>query len=258
MKLDGKVVVITGAANGIGAACARRFAAEGAKVVLSDREAEALDAVAGALGAAALAGDITQEATVQALAARARERHGRIDVWFSNAGAAGPREPGQLQSEATWADSWALHVMSHVHAARAVLPEMLARGEGYLLQTASSVALGLQPEKAAYSVTKHAALSLSEWLAAAYRPRGVRVSCFCPGPMDTRMFRANAFPEDHPMVRMALKPEAVADLLVRGLDEEKFLILHDGPATAAPDLMAKAQDYEAWLDAMGAIAAGLV
>jgi NAD(P)-dependent dehydrogenase (short-subunit alcohol dehydrogenase family) len=256
MKLQDKVVVITGAGQGIGAACARRFTQEGAKVVLTDLEADALAEVAGELGAAALPGDITSEATVQAVAALARKTHGRIDVWFSNAGWSGPRAPGDLQANDIWQMTWELHVMAHVYAARAVLPEMLERGEGYLLQTASSVAFALQMDKSAYSVTKHAALTFSEWLAAHYRPKGVRVSCFCPGPMDTRMFRANQLPPDHPAVRMALSPEDVADLLVRGVDEEKFLILQQGPADAAPDLLLKAQDYEGWLQTMSARAGG--
>src|SRR5690606_24723023 len=146
-------------------------------------------------------------------------------------------------------------VMSSVYAARAVLPEMVERGEGYLLQTASGVAFGLQLDKATYSVTKHASLTLCEWLAAHYRPKGVRVSCFCPGPMNTRMLRSNEFGDDHPVMKMALTPEQVADLLVRGIDAEKFLILQSGPADAAPMLLPKAQDYEAWLDGLSARAA---
>lgn len=252
MKLAGKVVVVTGSGNGIGAAFARRFTAEGAKVVVTDREADAAAAVAKEIGAVALPGDITREDTVQAVAELARKTHGRIDVWFSNAGYSGPREPGDIQPNEIWEMTWALHVMSHVYAARAVLPEMVARGEGYLLQTASAVAFGLQLDKATYSVTKHAALTLSEWLAAHYRPKGVRVSCFCPGPMDTRMLRSNDFPPDHPALKMALTPEQVADLLVRGIDAEKFLILQGGPADAAPMLAPKVEDYEAWLGAQSA------
>lgn len=247
MNLKDRVVVITGSGNGIGAACARRFSDEGAKVVVTDIEVDAARSVAGEIGAVFETGDITQEETVRAVASKAREEHGRIDIWFSNAGFAGPREPGELQSDATWDLAWNLHVMSHVYAARAVLPELLERGEGYLIQTASLVALTLQMDKAAYSVTKHAALSLGEWLAATYRPRGIRVSCFCPGAMDTRMFRANKLPEDHPAVRMALKPDRVANLLVRGIEAEKFLILDEGPVGGAPLLLSKAEDYEGWI-----------
>jgi NAD(P)-dependent dehydrogenase (short-subunit alcohol dehydrogenase family) len=254
VKLAGKVAVITGAGNGIGAACARRFAAEGAKLVLTDLEGEAVRAVAEEIGGVAEVGDITAEATVKATADLARRTHGRIDVWFSNAGFSGERQPADPQAEDVWALSWNLHLMAHVRAAREVLPEMAARGEGYLLHTASSIALTLQPDKAAYTVTKHAALAFSEWLAVHYRPKGVRVSCFCPGPMNTRMFRANEFPDDHPAVRAALTPEQVADLIVRGIEAQKFLILQTGPADAAPQLLGRATDYEAWLNAQSAAA----
>jgi NAD(P)-dependent dehydrogenase (short-subunit alcohol dehydrogenase family) len=253
MKLKDKVVIVTGSGNGIGEAFARRFTAEGAKVVVTDLEADAAQRVAGEIGAVCVPGDITSEDTVKAVAAAAREAHGRIDIWFSNAGYAGPPAPGDLQADPVWEMTWKLHVMSHVYAARAVLPEMLERGEGYLIQTASFVALTLQMEKAAYSVTKHAALHFSEWLAANYRPRGVRVSCFCPGAMDTRMFRANNFPPDHPAVKRALAPEQVAELLVQGIEAEKFLILDDGPADRASPLQAKVEDYEGWLNAQKAI-----
>lgn len=127
---------------------------------------------------------------------------------------------------------------------------MLARGEGYLLQTASIVALAMQTDRAHYSVTKHAALSFSEWLAANFRPQGVRVSCFCPGAMDTRMFRNSGLPPDHPAWNMAVDLETIADTLVRGIEAEKFLIGSQGPADAAPELRLKVQDYEGWRTAM--------
>jgi len=251
MELRDKVVVVTGSGNGIGEAFARRFTAEGARVVVTDIEAEACERVARDIGGVGLACDITREEGVQAVAELARRTHGRIDVWFSNAGHSGPRQPGELQEDPLWDLGWRLHVMSHVYAARAVLPEMTARGEGYLIQTASSVALSLQAEKASYTVTKHAALALSEWLALHYRPKGVRVSCFCPGPMMTRMLRGNAIPEDHPVMRSALTPEAVAEVLVRGIALEKFLILSPG-STLLDGLHAKAQDYDGWIAAQGA------
>jgi NAD(P)-dependent dehydrogenase (short-subunit alcohol dehydrogenase family) len=248
MKLKDKVVVVTGSGNGIGEAFARRFTREGAKVVVTDLEADAARRVAAEIGAVALPGDITSEDTVKAVAELARKTHGRIDIWYSNAGWSGPREPGELQDNAVWDMTWKLHVMSHVFAARAVLPEMLARGEGYLIATASSVALGLQMDKLTYSVTKHAALTLSEWLAAHYRARGIRVSCFCPGPMDTRMLASNNLPPDHRVFKTLLSREQVADLLVRGIDEEKFLIVQTGPTTTSEQLLTKGRDYEAWLD----------
>ena len=252
MRVGGKVIVITGAASGVGEAAARRFAREGAKLALTDIDQAGLDAVANDIGAASLAGNIASEPTVQAVAQLARDRFGRIDLWFSNAGWTGPLDPGGLLTNDVWQQAWDLHVMAHVYAARAVLPEMLERGEGYLLQTASLVALAMQVDRGHYSVTKHAALSLSEWLAAIYRPKGIRVSCFCPGAMDTPMLRQSGLPEDHPAYHHALSMEKVADVLVEGIAAEKFLIGNDGPRDAAPELALKVQDYEAWLESMSA------
>jgi NAD(P)-dependent dehydrogenase (short-subunit alcohol dehydrogenase family) len=250
MQLNDKVVVVTGSGNGIGEACARRFAREGAKVVVTDIEADAVERVASDIGTVGLTVDITLEDNVQAVADLARRTYGEVDVWFSNAGYSGPPEPGDLQANDVWELTWHLHVMSHVYAARAVLPSMVERGEGYLLQTASSVALSAQPDKVSYSVTKHATLALAEWLAITYRPKGVRVSCFCPGPMMTRMLRSNDFPDDHPAMTMAVSPEEVADLLVRAIDDERFLILsHEGNDAS---LIAKGTDYDAWITQFGA------
>lgn len=248
MRLHDKVVVITGAGNGIGAAFARRFAAEGAHVVLGDREADAVHAVAAAAGGVAAAGDMTAESDVNALAELAMTTHGRVDLWFSNAGISAPKTPGVIPDDAQWDRMWRLHVMAHVYAARAVVPAMLARGDGYLLQTVSRVALGTHPDKAAYAVTKHASLALGEWLAAHLRPRGVRVSCFCPGAMRTRMLLANDFAPDDPKLARALTPEQVADLVVVGIAEERFLILT--PDANLRPVAARADDYDGWLDSL--------
>lgn len=248
MKLRDKVVVITGSGGGIGAACARRFTAEGAKVVVTDLDVAGVERVSTEIGSVGLAADITAPESVRAVADLARQTYGEIDIWFSNAGYAGPRQPGEIQHDDIWDISWQLHVMAHVNASREVLPAMLERGDGYLLQTASVVALTTQPDKAAYSVTKHAALALAEWLAATYRPRGIKVSCFCPGAMLTPMLLANNFPADHPILRTAATPEQVADRLVRAIDEELFLIL-DSPL-GLESLQTKAGDYEKWLTTM--------
>ena len=245
MKLRDKVVVVTGYGGGIGAAFARRFTAEGAKVVVTDIDSAAVERVSGAIGSVGIAGDITEEPTIRAVADLARRTYGEIDIWFSNAGYAGPRQPGELQDEHIWDLSWQLHVMAHLRAAREVLPSMLDRGEGYLIQTASVVALATQPDKAAYTVTKHAALALAEWLAKTYGPRGVTVSCFCPGPMLTPMLLSNDFAPDHPVLKMAATPEEVAERLVHAIDEERFLILDS--ALGLESLAAKAADYEKWI-----------
>jgi NAD(P)-dependent dehydrogenase (short-subunit alcohol dehydrogenase family) len=246
MKLAGKVVVITGSGGGIGEGCARRFAAEGAKVVVTDIDPAGVERVSSAIGSVGLAADIRQESGVRAVADLARRTYGEVDVWFSNAGVSGPSQFGKVQENAQWETAWDLHVMSHVYAAREVLPSMLERGDGYLLQTASVIALALEADKAAYSVTKHAALSLAEWLAASYRKRGIKVSCFCPGPMATPMLLEGYPDPEHPVRKRALTPEQVADLLVKAIDSEQFLILD---SSIGPDsLQAKLTDYEGWID----------
>lgn len=245
MKLDGKVAVVTGSGNGIGEAIARRFAAEGARVVVTDIEPAAVERVAGEIGTVGIAADITVPASVRAVAELARATYGEVDVWLSNAGVAGPRQPGDLQDDSLWDLMWRLHVLSHLHAVREVLPSMIARGDGYLLQTASSVALSTQPEKLAYSVTKHGALALAEWLAVQYRPQGIKVSCFCPGPMLTRMLLSNEFPSDHPALRQALTPEQVADVVVEGIAAERFLIATQPGLERV--LIDKGTDYDAWI-----------
>jgi NAD(P)-dependent dehydrogenase (short-subunit alcohol dehydrogenase family) len=250
LQLRDKVVVITGAGSGIGEGCARRFADGGAHVVLADIMAEEVQAVAMATGGVGLGADMTREEDVRAVASLAESTYGRVDIWFSNAGISSSKRPGEIPADAEWERMWRLHVMAHVYAARAVLPSMLERGDGYLLQTVSRVALAVHPGKAAYSVTKHASLALGEWLAIHYRPRGIKVSCFCPGAMRTPMLLANDLAADDPVLERALSPEQVADLLIAGIAEERFLILT--PDASARPLAARATDYEAWLDSYSA------
>lgn len=248
MRLRDKVVVVTGSGSGIGEAFAHRFTAEGAKVVVTDINPEGVDRVCKEVGTVGLAVDITVEDNVRAVAELARSTYGEIDIWYSNAGYTGPPQRGDLADDQLWDLSWRLHVMSHVYAARTVLPSMLERGDGYLLQTASVVALALHPDKPVYTVTKHAALSFSEWLAATYRPKGIKVSCFCPGPMLTPMLLSEGMPSDHPMLQNIATPEQVADRLVHGIESEEFLILD---SSLGRDLLAaKAADYEQWITAM--------
>lgn len=251
MKLRDKVVVITGSGGGIGAACARRFAAEGAKVVVTDINAEGVKQVSDSIGSVGFAGDITVEDTVRAVTDLARSTYGEVDIWFSNAGYAGPPLAGDIADDQLWDLSWRLHVMSHIYAVRQMLPSMLRRGDGYLLQTASVVAMATHPDKAAYAVTKHAALAFSEWLALTYRPKGVKVSCFCPGAMRTPMLIADGIPADHPAVRNAATPEEVAERLVLGIGAERFLIVDS--AVGTDSLTAKGADYERWIGDMTSV-----
>lgn len=246
MHLAGKVAVVTGSGNGIGEAIAKRFAAEGAKVLVTDIDEEAALRVAGEIGTVGVGADVTLEPEVQRIAALAQERLGPIDIWHSNAGLAGPRAARDLQDDTLWDTMWRLHVLSHLFAARAVLPSMLRRGDGYLLATASNTALSIQAEKLAYSVTKRGALALSEWLALNFRSKGIKVSCFCPGAMKTRMLAANGWPADSHFMATAKTPEEVAEIIVRGIEAERFLILTNPADAQVP--ADKAADYDTWLD----------
>lgn len=247
MKLKDKHVVVTGAASGIGAALARRFAAEGARgVVVADLATAkaSLDEVAREIGGLAVACDVAREADITALVATAKARYGAVDVFFSNAGIS--RRGHEEAPDADWDASWRIHVMAHVYASRAVLPDMLAAGSGYLVSTASAAGLLASVGSAPYGVTKHAAVALAEHLAIQYRDRGVRVSVLCPQAVDTPMYRA-------PGVKAAgldgvATPEAVAACVVRGMEAETFLLL---PHPEVQDYMKrKAADPDRWLGGM--------
>ena len=245
MEVRDKVVVVTGGANGIGRALCRRFAAEGARgVVVADLDQAAAARVAGEINGLAVATDVGVEADVIRLVARATESFGDIDLFCSNAGIG--VDGGAEASDADWQRIWQINVMAHVYAARAVLPRMLERGEGYLLQTASAAGLLSQIGSAPYSVTKHGALAFAEWLAITHGDAGIKVSCLCPQGVRTNMLetaRGGAFLRDG-----ALDPEQVADCVVMGLAEERFLILPH--AEVAEFFRRKADDYDRWIRGM--------
>ena len=245
MKLNGKVVVVTGGASGIGRAMCRRFAAEKPRgVVVADVDAAGAEAVAREIGGLAVATDVRREADVVALVERATAAYGPIDLFCSNAGIA--IEGGVEAPDSAWQRIWEINLMAHVYAARAVLPGMLARGEGYLLQTGSAAGLLTQIGSAPYAVTKHAAVSLAEWLAITYGDRGIKVSCLCPQGVRTNLL-AEAGKLNFLMTD-ALEPEQVAEAVVAGLDEERFLIL---PHPEVAEFMRrKTDDYDRWLRGM--------
>lgn len=247
MDISGKVAVVTGAASGIGAGAARRFAREGASgVVVADLDLERAQAVAAEIGPAALAlrCDVGREEDIQALVRETRARFGRIDIYFSNAGILG-RMGGIELEDALWDSMWRIHGMAHVWAARAVVPEMVQRGEGYFLVTASAAGLLNIVESAPYGVTKHAAVAFAEWLRIAYGRRGVRVSCLCPQSVDTAMTRDGTGSAGLDGV---LTPEQVAEDVVRVMREETFLVLPHPQVLQY--LRSKGQDYDRWLGGM--------
>jgi NAD(P)-dependent dehydrogenase (short-subunit alcohol dehydrogenase family) len=258
MELSGRHVVVTGAASGIGRAMARRFAAEGARtVVVADRDTVGLDAVAAEIGGVAVPTDVSRESDIVALVERAIEVGGPVDLFCSNAGIAvggGPETPN-----AAWEGIWNIHVMAHVWAARALLPGMLARGEGYLLNTASAAGLLTNLGALPYAVTKHAAVALAEWLSITYGDAGIRVSCLCPQGVRTPLLQSSMSDTSGAAVLAAgglLDPEDVAEVVVAGLRDERFLILtHPEVATY---LARKGADPERWLAGMRRLQARLV
>ncbi len=257
MELTGRNIVITGAAGGIGRALARRFAEESpSHLVLADLDADGVRAVADPLGAQAVELDAGREASVVALVEAAREEGGPVDIFISNAGVPGASGGPEAPDEA-WDEAWRVNVMAHVWASRALLPEMLERGEGYLINTASAAGLLTQVSSSVYSVTKHAAVALAEWMAIEYVERGVRVSCICPQGVRTPMLELAM---EDPIGAAALnsggllEPEDVADSVVEGIRAEQMLIL---PHENVAGFMAfKGADHERWLRGMRRLVRG--
>ncbi len=254
MKLEGKIVCITGAAHGIGRAMAERFHEEDARAVaVADLDGEGAAVVAESIGGLALEVDVSKEADLRAAVERVEGDLGPIDLFCSNAGVAFSDAPGWTatsQTDEQWERIWRINLMSHVWAARAVVPRMIRRGGGYLLQTVSAAGLLNQVGDAAYSVSKHAALGFAEALSITHGEQGLKVSALCPEAVATRMFRGDehAAPAAAASMDGVLTPEDVADAVVKGLAEERFLILPHPPVQTYFER--KAADYDRWLAGM--------
>lgn len=241
MELRGKVAVITGAASGIGRAAAVRFRQEGAEgLVLGDLAFQKIVSIPEGI---AVPCDVAKEEDIQRLVKQAESRYGRVDVFFSNAGIF---RAGDIHApDADWERNWKVHVMAHVHAARAVVDGMIARGSGYFIVTASAAGLLNIVESATYGVTKHGAVAIAEWLSIAYGRKGLRVSCLCPQAVLTNMFTGDGGSAG---VDGALTVEQAMDEVVKVMREEKFLIL---PHPKVLDYMrVKSGDYDRWLGGM--------
>lgn len=254
MEIAGKVAVVTGGASGIGKSIGTRFVAEkAAGVVLADRNGEAAAQVAAALGATATSveADVTREEDVKAIVAAAEAAFGPVDIFCSNAGIGGGR--GIDAPDDVWQKCWDVHVMAHVYAARAVVPGMLDRGAGYLVNTASAAGLLTNLGNAPYSVTKHAAVSLAEWMSIHYGDRGLRVSCLCPQGVRTPMLMGGLGAADAAANAVLLaggmvEPEDVAEAVVNAMREERFLILPH--PEVAEYVRRKGDDPDRWLGGM--------
>jgi NAD(P)-dependent dehydrogenase (short-subunit alcohol dehydrogenase family) len=250
MHIKDKVVLVTGGASGIGAALCRRFHQEGARgVAVADLNEPGARDVAAAVGGLAIGCDVAVEADLQRAVAITTERFGPIDLLCSNAGiffGDGPARMATSLDNERWQRIWQVNVMAHVYGARAVLPAMLARGQGYLLHTVSAAGLLSQIGDAAYSTTKHAALGFAEAVAITHGDQGIKVSVLCPQGVDTPMVAGIA---DSPLAAEGLlKPEAVADCVIEGLQTERFLILPHPQVREY--VQRKAADHDRWLNGM--------
>jgi len=246
MDVEGKIIVITGAAGGIGEALAERFKSAGAKhLVIADLNLDGASAVAERVGGTAMRADVGQESDVKALV-EATER----DVGAcSNAGIATADNLAAPNDE--WQLIWDVNVMAHVYAARHVVPLMVKRGGGYLLNTCSAAGLLNQIGGAAYGVTKHAAVGLGEWIAMTYAHQGIRVSLLCPQAVRTAMTSGEAM--DNAGVAAAaadgmMEPATLAESVIEGLRDERFLILPH--AEVATYMTRKSADYDRWIRGM--------
>jgi len=245
MDLKDKIIVVTGAASGIGRALAVRFNAEGAKlVVCADRDEPGAKVTAEMVGGVAVRTDVSKEADIVALIDMVEKDHGPIDLFCSNAGigvGGGAETP-----DADWQRIWDINVMAHVWAARHLVPLMSARGGGYLLNTASAAGLLSQIGSAPYAVTKHAAVGLAEWLAITHGDAGIKVSVLCPQAVRTAMTAGN--PDGVASIDGMMEPEVLAEAVVKGIAAEEFLILPH--AEVINYMRNKTADYGRWIGGM--------
>ncbi len=255
MNPEGRIVVVTGAAGGIGGALVRGLIAGGARtVVATDLDGQGVQRLGEELGPDRLMArelDVCDEAATLALVGEIESSLGPIDIWFANAGlATGTGPDGPLED---WDRQWRVNVMSHVFASRALLPGWIERGEGHLITTASMAGILTTLGDAAYASTKHAAVGFAEWLAITYAAEGVKVSCICPGAVDTAMLRAGGEGDAAKASAIigggdVLPPEDAAARILEGVEQDRFLIL------THPEMhefvVGKAQDPDRWVRGM--------
>jgi len=247
MDIKNRVAVVTGGASGIGAACARAFAAAGAKVVVVDLNAQAAQSVAAEFDGVAKAVDVSNEAAVTDMVAEIEAELGPIDLFFNNAGIATGGDPLTTAVE-VWDTQWQVNVMAHVFAIRAVLPGMLARGAGYILHTASMAGILTSHGNATYATTKHAVVGLAEWLSITYHDKGIRVSLLAPLGVRTPMLGNVEGPFAASVAGPLKEPEEVAQQVLDAIGDERFLILTD--EIAQTWMERKTNDIQRWLKGM--------
>lgn len=244
MKIQGKTVVVTGGASGIGLGMVRRFKQEGAaNIVIADINQQELDEVAAEVGGVARLCDVSKEEDIKNLVAFTEDSFGQIDLFCGNAGILA--RGGVDTPNETWDRMWAVNVMAHVYATRHALPGMLKRGEGYFLITASAAGLLSQIGSATYAVSKHAALALAEWVLITHGAQGIKVSALCPQAVESKM---TAGGKGAAFVNGMLPAAEVADVVVKALDEERFMVLPHPEVEKY--FQNKANDYQRWIRGM--------
>ena len=248
MKFMAKTIIITGAGQGIGAALAREFSHRGANVVVTDIDLAKAQVVAGEINGTAFYCDVTQESDIQRIVMQVRNTIAPVDIFVSNAGICrGEPDHAASASNTNWQACWDIHVMAHVYACRAILPDMKKRKSGYLVQVASAAGLLNQIGDAAYSATKHAAVGFSEALAITHKDDGINVSVICPQYVATPMLgydepnAAEGFPG-------VISPKALACHVADDMQAERFMILPHPDVAGFMEF--KASNYEKWLGSM--------
>jgi NAD(P)-dependent dehydrogenase (short-subunit alcohol dehydrogenase family) len=246
LNITDRVVVVTGAGSGIGAALARRFAEEKPRgLIVADLDIASATSVASDIGATAVHVDVADPESNDHLIDETEDRFGPVDLFCANAGIGFAGDEQTIPER--WDFMWRVNLMSHVHAARRLIPGWLARGEGYFLSTASAAGLLTNLKAAQYSVTKHAAVSFAEWLAITYGDQGIKVSCLCPMGVKTPLL--DSAEEFHTLLDpLAMDPDEVADAVVGGIEAERFLILPH--AEVEKFFQNKANDYDRWIGGM--------
>jgi NAD(P)-dependent dehydrogenase (short-subunit alcohol dehydrogenase family) len=251
MDPKGRIAVVTGAAGGIGGALVRALAGAGARAVVATDLEEPVIGAAPSTEIVPRQLDVTDEVATGALVAEVESSIGPVDLWFANAGLAGRGGPDV--PDAVWERQWQVNVMAHVHAARALLPGWTARGEGHLITTASMAGLLTTLGDGVYAATKHAAVGFAEWMAITYGAQGIKVSCVCPGAVDTAMLRAGAAGDAAKAAAgigggEVLAPDAAAARIVDAVAHDRFLILTHPEMQEL--VVRKAQDPDRWIKGM--------
>jgi NAD(P)-dependent dehydrogenase (short-subunit alcohol dehydrogenase family) len=256
MQVNGKIVVVTGGANGIGRALCEAFHRAGAaKVIVADLDIATARNVAASLDGAAFKCDVAQEKDILHVIDETGRLFGPIDLFCSNAGIFAGIDPLSANaggsSDEPFSRSWAVHVMAHIYAARHLVPRFKARGGGYFLNTISAAGLLSQVGSAAYSTTKHAAVGFAENLAISHKADGIKVSILCPQGVDTEMLRT--LPKGPQSGDGDLSPAQVANDALEGIERETFLIL---PHPQVLNYMRnKSENYDRWIGGMAKIQA---